>query len=50
MSSQELLTETFSYALVIGSSIFGILWGVVNIFLVSFASIKFRIDQVGRYD
>ena len=31
-----MLEETFAFALVIGCSVFGILWGVINILLVSF--------------
>jgi hypothetical protein len=33
-----MIEETFAYGLVIGCSLFGILWGLVNALLVSFTS------------
>jgi hypothetical protein len=33
-----MIEETFAYGLVIGCSLFGILWGTVNALLVSTAS------------
>lgn len=36
MSSVAFIDQTFAYGLVIGCSLFGIFWGLVNALLVSF--------------
>lgn len=38
MSTLTLIDETFAYGLVIGCSVFGIIWGIVNTLLVSYNS------------
>jgi len=40
-----MIEETFSYGLVIGCSLFGILWGLVNALLVSLHSTPLLISR-----
>ena len=41
-----MIEETFAYGLVIGCSLFGILWGLVNALLVSIALSSLRVTAI----